>query len=76
MYFLYNVYTSNLLIKYMNNYLQLLWNDLFSIILENVVDLYEKDILLIEKRINNIKNKMSLYHNNKRLYRIWFKFFG
>lgn len=76
MYFLYNVYTSNLLIKYMNNYLQLLSNDLFSIILENVVDLYEKDILLIEKRINNIKNKMSLYHNNKRLYRIWFKFFG
>lgn len=76
MYFLYNVYTSNLLIKYMNNYLQLLGNDLFSIILENVLDLYEKDILLIEKRINNIKNKMSLYHNNKRLYRIWFKFFG
>jgi len=59
----------------MNNYLQLLGNDLFSIILENVVDSYEKDILLIEKIINNIKIKMSIYHNNKRLYRIWFKFF-
>jgi len=45
-------------------------------ILDNVADLYEEDILLIEKKINKIKNKMGLYHNNKRLYRIWFKFFG
>jgi hypothetical protein len=60
----------------MNNYLLLLGNDIVSIILDNVADLYENDILLVEKKVNNIKNKMSLYHANKRLYRIWFKFFG
>jgi hypothetical protein len=60
----------------MNNYLLLLGNDIVSIILDNVADLYENDILLVEKKVNNIKNKMSLYHTNKRLYRIWFKFFG
>jgi hypothetical protein len=60
----------------MNNYLLLLGNDIVSIILNNVADLYENDILLVEKKVNNIKNKMSLYHANKRLYRIWFKFFG
>ena len=60
----------------MNNYLLLLGNDIVSIILDNVADLYENDILLVEKQVNNIKNKMSLYHANKRLYRIWFKFFG
>jgi hypothetical protein len=60
----------------MNNYLLLLGNDIVSIILDNVADLYENDILLVEQKVNNIKNKMSLYHANKRLYRIWFKFFG
>jgi len=58
------------------NYLRLLGNDLVSIVLDKVADLYEEDILRIEKKINKIKNKMGLYHNNKRLYRIWFKFFG
>ena len=58
------------------NYLRLLGNDMVATILDNVADLYEEDILHIEKKINKIKNKMGLYHNNKRLYRIWFKFFG
>ena len=58
------------------NYLRLLGNDLVSIVLDKVADLYEEDILRIEKKINKIKNKMGLYHNNKRLYRIWFRFFG
>ena len=58
------------------NYLRLLGNDMVATILDNVADLYEEDILLIEKKINKIKNKMGLYHNNKRLYRIWFRFFG
>ena len=58
------------------NYLRLLGNDMVATILDNVADLYEEDILLIEKKINKIKNKMGHYHNNKRLYRIWFKFFG
>ena len=58
------------------NYLRLLGNDLVSIVLDKVADLYEEDILRIEKKINKIKNKTGLYHNNKRLYRIWFRFFG
>ena len=60
----------------MGNYLRLLGNDLVATVLDKVTDLYEEDILRIEKKINKIKNKMSLYHNNKRLYRIWFSFFG
>lgn len=55
-----------------NNYLLLLGNDLTSIILTKVIDLYEIDIIIIEKKINTIKNKISLYHSNKRL---WFNFF-
>jgi len=58
-----------------NNYLLLLGNDLTSIILTKVIDLYEIDIIIIEKKINTIKNKISLYHSNKRLYRLWFNFF-
>jgi hypothetical protein len=34
----------------MNNYLLLLGNDIVSIILDNVADLYENDILLVEKK--------------------------
>jgi hypothetical protein len=49
---------------------------LVSTVLDKVADLYEEDISHIEKKINKIKNKMGLYHNNKRLYRIWFRFFG
>jgi len=58
------------------NYLRLLGNDLVSTVLDKVADLYEEDSSHIEKKINKIKNKMGLYHNNKRLYRIWFRFFG
>ena len=58
-----------------NKYLLLLGNDLTSIILTKVIDLYEIDIIIIEKKINTIKNKISLYHSNKRLYRLWFNFF-
>jgi hypothetical protein len=36
----------------MNNYLLLLGNDIVSIILDNVADLYENDILLVEKKAN------------------------
>ena len=58
------------------NYLQLLGNDLITTVLDKVADLYEEDISHIEKKINKIKNKMGLYHNIKRLYRLWFSFFG
>jgi len=58
------------------NYLLLLGNEVVATILDKVADLYEEDITRIDKKINKIKNKMGLYHNNKRLYRIWFKFFG
>ena len=57
-------------------YLLLLGNEVVATILDKVADLYEEDITRIDKKINKIKNKMGLYHNNKRLYRIWFKFFG
>ena len=60
----------------MGNYLRLLGDDLVAAVLDKVADLYEEDILRIEKKINRIKNKIGLYHNNKRLYRIWFSFFG
>lgn len=62
-------------INNMNNNYLLLGNDLTSIILTKVIDLYEIDIIIIEKKINTIKNKISLYHSNKRLYRLWFNFF-
>lgn len=58
------------------NYLLLLNNDLALTVLDKVADLYEEDITRIEKKINKIKNKMCLYHNHIRLYRIWFRFFG
>lgn len=58
------------------NYLRLLGNDLTTTVLDKVADLYEEDILHIEKKINKIKNKMGLYNNNKRLYRLWFSFYG
>jgi hypothetical protein len=60
----------------MGNYLRLLGDDLVAAVLDKVADLYEEDILRIEKKINRIKNKIGLYHNNKRLYKIWFSFFG
>ena len=60
----------------MNNYLQLLSTDLICTVLDKVADLYEGDVLFIEKKINRIQNKIGLYHNNKRLYRIWFRFYG
>jgi len=60
----------------MNNYLQLLSTDLICTILDKVADKYEGDVLFIEKKINRIQNKIGLYHNNKRLYRIWFRFYG
>ena len=58
------------------NYLRLLGNDLTTTVLDKVADLYEEDILHIERKINKIKNKMGLYHNSKRLYRLWFSFYG
>lgn len=60
----------------MGNYLRLLGDDLVAAVLDKVADLYEEDILRIEKKLNRIKNKIGLYHNNKRLYKIWFSFFG
>jgi hypothetical protein len=60
----------------MGNYLRLLGDDLVAAVLDKVADLHEEDILSIEKKINRIKNKIGLYHNNKRLYKIWFSFFG
>jgi hypothetical protein len=60
----------------MGNYLRLLGDDLVAAVLDKVADLHEEDILRIEKKINRIKNKIGLYHNNKRLYKIWFSFFG
>ena len=60
----------------MNNYLHLLSTDLICTVLEKVADIYDKEVLCIEKKINKIQNKIGLYHNNKRLYRIWFSFYG
>jgi len=45
----------------MNNYLQLLG--------ENINDVN------LEKKINTINNKIHLYKTNKRLYNLWFKFY-
>lgn len=39
------------------NYLRLLGNDLTTTVLDKVADLYEEDILHIERKINKIKTK-------------------
>jgi hypothetical protein len=57
------------------NYLNLLSDDILAIIYNNVADLYEKDILLIDNKLNIIHNKLELYKKNKRLYRLWFSFY-
>ncbi len=57
------------------NYLNLLSDDILAIIYNNVADLYEKDILLIDNKLNIIHNKLELYKKNKILYRLWFSFY-
>lgn len=47
------------------NYLNLLSDDILAIIYNNVADLYEKDILLIDNKLNIIHNKLELYKKIK-----------
>ncbi len=45
----------------MNNYLQLLGENINDVIFDKVLDIYEKDISNLEKKINTINNKIHLY---------------
>ena len=47
------------------NYLNLLSDDILAIIYNNVADLYEKDILLIDNKLNIINIKLELYKKIK-----------